>query len=195
MVFGGGAQYYSAAWSISPTVVVTGRSANYLEPFVGALLNTVNLATGMTMTLRQTSAGTEDMYIRLVPRAEFHMRNALCYNSVSVRGPNQRNRKEYLVIPNDHSSAMIRVCVAHEMMHALGFKNYPSAGFHSALNVHKDLDAFTTNDLILMRTLYDPAINPAMNRDQIMALAPDIIRKVRRAFSRAGGDLAALSQR
>ena len=37
MVFGGGAQYYSAAWSISPTVVVTGRSANYLEPFVGAM--------------------------------------------------------------------------------------------------------------------------------------------------------------
>ncbi|MBT4711375.1 MAG: DUF2927 domain-containing protein [Alphaproteobacteria bacterium] len=178
LVFDDGTMGRSLAWDHSPNASLYGKGSEDLRPWVQEQFEIVNQATGMTVTLKESVVGPEDIYIQLITRAAYTADGDwLCYNQTAFKGVGQRIRKDYIIIPDDHPSDIARGCVVHELMHALGFKEHPTVGFDSVLSTDRHIGEFTVNDLILLRTLYDPAINPSMTRDQIMAIVPEIIRK------------------
>ncbi len=85
--------------------------------------------------------------------------------NIFVAGKNDRKLRE--------------TCVRHELMHAYGLlghhqKYRPSILFFRNI----DLARLSTNDMILLRTLYDPRIRPGMKRSLALPLSRKIIAEL-----------------
>jgi hypothetical protein len=85
---------------------------------------------------------------------------------------------------------MVCCCIHHELMHVFGFQGHPGTEFDSALGRSRTI---TRNDLVLLRTLYDPRLrsNGAQFRESARVLIEEHAAVARTA--RDAG--AALSRR
>jgi hypothetical protein len=71
-------------------------------------------------------------------------------------------------------------CIDHELMHGIGFINHPFVSYlPTVLATHQSLQqralAWTVNDEILMRALYDPRLTAGMSRDEATPVLRQII--------------------
>ena len=99
------------------------------------------------------------------------------------------------VIPNDLRETRVDECIAHELMHTLGFPGHPSRTLNSALRNGNASRNLTVNDMILIRTLYDPRLRPGMLRGEVLLLAKEIIGEMLGRVRTAADPVAALAQR
>ena len=82
--------------------------------------------------------------------------------------------------------------IAHEFVHVMGMHGHGGSRFDSILTGPPVL---TTNDLILIRTLYDPRIRAGMSRDNAMVIVPELIAELLAALEAAEDPVQALAQR
>ncbi|MDA1132323.1 MAG: DUF2927 domain-containing protein [Proteobacteria bacterium] len=74
-----------------------------------------------------------------------------------------------ILIRTGMSTARTRDCVGHELLHLLGFRDHATTFSGSILGpAQLFADEPTINDLILLRTLYDPRLRAGMPRDEAM---------------------------
>jgi len=100
-----------------------------------------------------------------------------------------------VVIPNDLGTERVGECLAHEIMHTLGFPGHPQRTFYSALGNGNSPEVFTVNDFIIIRTLYDPRLTTAMLRDEVLATARNVMIELLERVKDSDDPLAALAQR
>ncbi len=100
-----------------------------------------------------------------------------------------------VVIPNDLGTERVGECLAHEIMHTLGFPGHPQRTFYSALGNGNSPEVFTVNDLIIIRALYDPRLTTAMLRDEVLATARIVMIELLERVKDSDDPLGALAQR
>ena len=100
--------------------------------------------------------------------------NILCFTS-STLDRNGALVHATVVIPDDLRSGTSAGCLAHELMHALGFAGHPGRQIASALRNGRNDGRLTLNDRILIRALYDDALVPGLPREDFVATARTII--------------------
>ena len=97
-------------------------------------------------------------------------------------------------ITTDEGDTFAQASTAHELLHVLGFAGHASS-LASVMNIGSRREEWlTVNDLILLRTLYDPRIARAMQADAALQAAREVIPELSSAV-RARGAIAALVQR
>ncbi|MEK9968148.1 MAG: DUF2927 domain-containing protein, partial [Ferrovibrio sp.] len=85
-------------------------------------------------------------------------------------------------------------CVRHEVLHGFGLINHPHR-LHSVLSYHvgDQMADLTEADVVLLRTLYDARIVPAMSRLAALVMADGLIEANRRAINPAAPPKTALA--
>ena len=101
----------------------------------------------------------------------------------------------FVVIPNDLGAEMVAECLAHEIMHTIGFPGHPQRTFYSALGNGNSPEVFTVNDLILIRMLYDQRLTTDMLRAEVLATAREVMIGFLELIKNYDDPLAALAQR
>ena len=101
----------------------------------------------------------------------------------------------FVVIPNDLRADRVGECLAHEIMHTLGFPGHPQRTFFSALGNGNSPEVFTVNDLILIRTLYDQRLTTDMLRAEVLATARQVMIGLLELVNNSADPVAALAQR
>ena len=101
-----------------------------------------------------------------------------------------RARRAAVVIPDESPHFEIEACIWHELTHVFGFQAHP-VGIDSALLAERRL---TRNDLVLLRTLYDPRLARGP-RSEAMKRAREIIAEHVPTVQHSRDPLTALTQR
>lgn len=117
--------------------------------------------------------------------ADYLAEHTLCYTVTQVQGP--RARRATVVIPEDSPRYEIEACW-HELMQLFGFQAHPR-GIESALLAERRM---TRNDLVLLRTLYDPRLTRGP-RDQMTDRVRAIVVEHARTALHARDPIAALA--
>jgi TPR repeat protein len=75
-------------------------------------------------------------------------------------------------------------CVRHEILHGFGLLNHPHR-LHSVLSYHvgDQMAEMTEADIVMLKSLYDPRIQPAMSRLAALVVADGLIEANRRALN------------
>ena len=87
-----------------------------------------------------------------------------------------------IFIPTDRASSvgMLPACVIEETTQILGLPNDSDQVFFSIFNDNSGFIDLTTQDLTLIRLLYDPRLEPGMGRAEALATVRRIVPELRR---------------
>jgi len=84
-----------------------------------------------------------------------------------------------IFIGTDFGDGMIRHCLPHEFMHAIGFYGHSCFYRPSVLcALDGDPDSLTRGDELLITALYDPRIENGMGREEALPIARTILREL-----------------
>ncbi len=200
MAFEGGANFYR--WRVPVRVTLIGEAAETYRGEVRGLLGEFSMLTGISFRLTE-DADEANMQIFFSERAYFQSaaalafarpQNVLCFTSTRSDGAGGIT-VAVTVIPEDLTPRASRSCLAHELMHAIGFRGHPINTFDSALRNGIAAVRLTTNDRILIRALYDPALRPGGNSQNILAAATTIVRNLLGEVQEATDPLDVLAMR
>ncbi len=189
-------------WDTPLRIALVGKGAGDYTPIVAEAAARFSALSGLDATIAPQGAETFNVVIELVPdreygliaarvganeqSAEYLAEHTLCYTVTQIQ--NVRARRATVVIPYDSPAYEIEACIWHELMHVFGFQAHPK-GIASALLAERRM---TRNDMVLLRTLYDPRLRRG-SRDEMMERARAIIADHARTVQYARDPLAALS--
>ena len=189
-------------WKEEVRAVVIGKSSRTYIRNVREILHDFETLTGLSFSLSESDSAAS-LQIVFVPRNWY--RNAVentfetpeqvqCFATTTANGLGWIETA-VVIIPDDLSRSNIEICLAHELMHALGFMGHPDPRFHSALRNGNAPQNITLNDRIMIRTYYDPSITAGMMRDEVVNTARRIINKLRNDAAIAEDPMEVLSQK
>ena len=188
-------------WARPVRAVLQGEGAGERAPAVRALFAEYEALTGLEFTLVEADAQA-GLEIFFSDRAWYSDAVAMrfdqpervqCFsNTMTTQG---RIVRAFAAIPGDLRSADVEACLAHELMHTLGFKGHPERSLRSALRSGRAARALTINDRILIRTLYDARLAPGMSREEAVHAAREVIAGLLGRLKDAGDPIEALSRR
>ena len=169
-------------WHEPVRAILIGDNAEAYRADVRALFAEFALLTGISFTLTDGDSNANmriffsarDWYRSAVGRSFPRPESVVCFTNTSVDQGGAIGMTN-TVIPEDLSGRAARSCLAHELMHALGFQGHPARTFESALRNGVGFEHLTVNDRILIRALYDARLRPEMNADEALAAARDIV--------------------
>ncbi len=191
-------------WEMPLRIALTGKGSEQYTPQVAEAAARFTMLTGIDAQLAPQGAESFNVLIELVPPREYGLmagrlgatqegadylsEHTLCYTVTQLQ--NLRARRATIVIPDESPHYEIEACIWHELMHVFGFQAHP-VGIDSALLAERRL---TRNDLVLLRTLYDPRLTRGP-RDATVDRAREIIAEHRHTAHNSDDPLKALSQR
>lgn len=189
-------------WDTPLRISLTGKGASQYVGIVADAAARFTTLTGLDATIAPQGAETFNVVVELVPdreygliaarvganeqSAEYLAQHTLCYTVTQIQ--NVRARRATVVIPDDSPAYEIEACIWHEFMHVFGFQSHPK-GIASALLAERRM---TRNDMVLLRTLYDPRLRRG-RRDEMLERARAIIEEHARTAARSRDPLAALA--
>lgn len=103
--------------------------------------------------------------------------------------------RAHILITHSMGSGVRDICVLHEMMHAFGLIGHHRR-FSPSILYHADMSrqAFSVNDGIVLRTLYDSRIYAGMKREDALPVATKIIGDLAQQISLASDPNSILRQ-
>jgi len=81
-------------------------------------------------------------------------------------------------------------CLREELMQILGLPNDSDIVSPSVVNDYEQTEIYSANDMIIIRTLYDPRIQAGMHKDEVMPLVRNVIIPELIAAYEKGGEEA-----
>jgi len=136
--------------------------------------------------VRAAKAPSEANYtiaFRNVANFDIGDRKAVCYITYSF---NSSGHMQWAELQINLAAPSLERCVRHEILHGFGLMNHPHR-LHSVLSYHvgDQMAEMTEADIVLLRTLYDARILPAMSRLAALVTADGLIEANRRALNPA----------
>ena len=170
-------------WNQPVRAILIGEAADTYRNEVRALFAAFSELTGVSFALTADESqanmriffSAREFYRTAVAEAFAQPANILCFTQTRSAGTGAIAAVT-TVIPEDLNPRAARSCLAHELMHAIGFQGHPQRTFDSALlNGAVAADRLTMNDRILIRALYDPRLRPNLSAQASMAIATGVI--------------------
>ena len=190
MVYGGQA----VRWRTAVRVFLLGDSVDTHRGQVRALLGEFETLTGVSFSLVEDES-LANLRIYFSARAWFNSQAARAFDDAqrvlcftNTRTQNGTIQQAFVVIPEDLQPRAARACLAHEMMHAIGFGGHPPQSFDSALRNGVAADRLTTNDRIIIRARYDDRLRNAANGTEAMGIATQVLGDMLGRVLEAAGD-------
>jgi len=87
-----------------------------------------------------------------------------------------------IVVNSDRIDARIEHCLLEEMTQSLGMPNDAGFPWTSIFSNEGFITSLTRADRIMIKTLYDPRLKPAMDREEAMGMARKIIGELDRSL-------------
>ena len=87
-----------------------------------------------------------------------------------------------IVVNSDRIDARIEHCLLEEMTQSLGLPNDAGSPWTSIFSNEGFITSLTRADRIMVKTLYDPRLKPAMDREEAMEVARKIIGELDRSL-------------
>jgi len=108
-------------------------------------------------------------------------RKAVCFLTYSF---NTIGQMQWAKLQINLAAPSLERCVRHEVLHGFGLLNHPHR-LHSVLSYHTgdQMAEMTEADIVMLRSLYDPRIQPAMSRLAALTIADGLIEANRRAIN------------
>jgi hypothetical protein len=190
MVYGGQA----GRWRTGVRVFLIGDTVDTYIGQVRSLLAEFEQLTGVSFSLVDNE-DLANLRIYFSARAWFNSQAARAFDDpqrvlcfTNTRTQNGAILQAFVVIPEDLQPRASRSCLAHEMMHAIGFGGHPPQTFDSALRNGVAADRLTTNDRIVIRARYDDRLRDAANGTQAMGIATQVLNDLLSRVHEAAGD-------
>lgn len=189
-------------WREEVRAVLIGDGSRAFAPQLRALFRDFEALTGIRFTLSESdSAATVEIvfvdrewYVNAAARSFAEPERVQCFAN-TVMGGRGWMQSGFVVIPDDLPTHEVAVCLAHELMHVLGFSGHPARTFASVLRNGDAPSALTINDRILLRAYYDPEIRAGMLHDELFAASRRILQSLREAVMRSDDAMEVLTQR
>jgi hypothetical protein len=195
MVYGGQA----GRWRTGVRVFLLGDNVENYRAQVVALLDEFELLTGVSFSLVENE-DLANLRIYFSARAWFNSQAARAFDDAqrvlcftNTRTQNGTIQAAFVVIPEDLQPRASRSCLAHEMMHAIGFGGHPPQTFDSALRNGVAADRLTTTDRIIIRARYDDRLRDAANGTQAMGIATQVLGDLLARVHEAGNAMDVLA--
>ncbi len=108
-------------------------------------------------------------------------RKAVCFLTFNF---NTSGHMQWAKLQINLAAPSLERCVRHEILHGFGLMNHPHR-LHSVLSYHvgDHMADITEADIVMLRSLYDPRIKPAMSRLAALTVADGLIEANRRALN------------
>lgn len=108
-------------------------------------------------------------------------RKAVCFITYNF---NTTGQIQWAKLQINLAAPSLERCVRHEILHGFGLMNHPHR-LHSVLSYHvgDQMAELTEADVVLLKSLYDPRLKPAMSRLAALMLADTLIEAHRRALN------------
>jgi hypothetical protein len=108
-------------------------------------------------------------------------RKAVCFLTYNF---NTAGHMQWARLRINLAAPSLERCVRHEILHGFGLLNHPHR-LHSVLSYHvgDQMAELTEADLVMLRSLYDPRITPAMSRLAALSVVDGLIETYRRSLN------------
>jgi hypothetical protein len=108
-------------------------------------------------------------------------RKAVCFLTYNF---NTVGQMQWAKLQINLAAPSLERCVRHEILHGFGLMNHPHR-LHSVLSYHvgDHMAEMTEADVVLLKSLYDPRIRPAMSRLAALSIADGLIEANRRTLN------------
>ena len=161
-------------WTETVRVKITGDDAQNHRADVKAQLEQVSKLTRIDVRLSEPQSAQANYEVRFVPIKDFLVNREYVPCYVNTRSESGIFEEVRIVISTENP-ALIRRCIAHEIMHSFGFGKHSAiiSSILSPLHAGEDL---TPWDEMVLRTLYDSRLRPGMTRKQAMPVADQILK-------------------
>jgi hypothetical protein len=108
-------------------------------------------------------------------------RKAVCFLTYNF---NTTGQMQWAKLQINLAAPSLERCVRHEILHGFGLMNHPHR-LHSVLSYHvgDHMAEVTEADVVMLKSLYDPRIRPAMSRLAALTIADGLIEANRRSIN------------
>jgi hypothetical protein len=174
-------------WAKPISAVIIGDGGEEYRTKLRVLLSQLAALTGLEFLVPEAdSAATtqiffseRDWYASQAARSFQRPDQVQCFSNTNANMFGEI-QTAFVVIPNDLRADRVAECLAHEIMHTVGFSGHPQRTFYSALGNGNSPEVYTVNDMM---------------RAEVLATAREVMVDLLERVNNSDNPLEALAQR